>query len=53
MKSVLDSVMEAYAEKLNVQPPVIVVDDVHLPPAPSHHNVHGPHWYVVSFDILC
>ncbi|KAE8683887.1 V-type proton ATPase subunit E [Hibiscus syriacus] len=40
--SVLDSAKEEYASKVNVDPPEIFIDDVHLPPAPSHHNAHGP-----------
>ncbi|KAK4408416.1 UNVERIFIED_CONTAM: V-type proton ATPase subunit E [Sesamum calycinum] len=40
--SVLHSAKEEYAEKAKVHPPEIIVDDVHLPPAPSHHNAHGP-----------
>lgn len=42
VESVLDSAKEEYAEKADVQAPEVIVDKVHLPPAPSHHNVHGP-----------
>ncbi|KAG6737475.1 hypothetical protein POTOM_058999 [Populus tomentosa] len=43
VESVLHSAKEEYAEKVNVYPPEIIVDhDVYLPPAPSHHNAHGP-----------
>ncbi|EEF51297.1 V-type proton ATPase subunit E [Ricinus communis] len=44
LESVLDSAKEEYAEKVNVHAPEIIVDNhVFLPPAPSHHNVHGPY----------
>ncbi|KAL2544290.1 V-type proton ATPase subunit E1 [Forsythia ovata] len=39
--SVLHSAREEYAEKAKVHEPEIIVDHVHLPPAPSHHNAHG------------
>lgn len=39
--SVLDSAKDEYAQKTKVHPPEIIVDHVHLPPAPSHHDVHG------------
>ncbi|KZV17615.1 V-type proton ATPase subunit E [Dorcoceras hygrometricum] len=42
VNSVLNKAKEEYAQKSNVHPPEIVVDDVNLPPAPSHHNEHGP-----------
>ncbi|GKV26978.1 hypothetical protein SLEP1_g36187 [Rubroshorea leprosula] len=42
VESVLNSAKEEYSEKVNVHPPEIIVDSVHLPPAPSHHNAHGP-----------
>ncbi|NP_001314466.1 V-type proton ATPase subunit E [Gossypium hirsutum] len=50
VESVLDSAKEEYASKVNVHPPEIIVDDVHLPPGPSHHHgffhhhaeAHGP-----------
>ncbi|CAN4077400.1 unnamed protein product [Withania somnifera] len=42
VEHVLDAVKEEYVEKANVHPPEIIVDDIHLPPAPSHHNMHGP-----------
>ncbi|KAG5224180.1 vacuolar ATPase family protein [Salix suchowensis] len=42
VESVLHSAKEEYAEKANVYPPEIIVDqDVYLPPAPHHHNAHG------------
>ncbi|GMI95425.1 vacuolar ATP synthase subunit E1, embryo defective 2448 [Hibiscus trionum] len=50
VESVLDSAKEEYASKVDVHPPEIFVDDVHLPPGPSHHHgffhhhaeAHGP-----------
>ncbi|KAL0436267.1 UNVERIFIED_CONTAM: V-type proton ATPase subunit E [Sesamum radiatum] len=42
VQSVLHSAKEEYAEKSKVHPPEIIVDNVHLPPPPSHHNAHGP-----------
>ncbi|KAL2544327.1 V-type proton ATPase subunit E1 [Forsythia ovata] len=39
--SVLHSAREEYAEKAKVHEPEIIVDHIHLPPAPSHHNAHG------------
>ncbi|KAB2017192.1 hypothetical protein CXB51_019475 [Gossypium anomalum] len=50
VESVLDSAKEEYASKVNVHPPEIIIDDVHLPPGPSHHHgffhhhaeAHGP-----------
>ncbi|KAG4171772.1 hypothetical protein ERO13_A12G231200v2 [Gossypium hirsutum] len=42
VESVLDSAKEEYASKVNVHPPEIFIDNVHLPSAPSHHNAHGP-----------
>ncbi|XVF10560.1 hypothetical protein REPUB_Repub07fG0192900 [Reevesia pubescens] len=41
VESVLDSAKEEYASRVNVHPPEIFIDNVHLPPAPSHHNPHG------------
>ncbi|XP_042012224.1 V-type proton ATPase subunit E-like isoform X2 [Salvia splendens] len=38
--SILDTAKEEYANKANVHSPDIVVDQVHLPPAPSHQNAH-------------
>lgn len=46
VESVLESAAEEYAEKANVSPPEIIVDSIFLPPAPSHHNAHGPFWYL-------
>ncbi|XP_050229780.1 V-type proton ATPase subunit E [Mercurialis annua] len=44
--SVLDAAKEEYAEKANVHAPEVLVDnDVYLPPAPTHHNAHGPHCF--------
>ncbi|KAL4377547.1 hypothetical protein GQ457_02G021010 [Hibiscus cannabinus] len=52
VESVLDSAKDEYASKVNGHPPEIFVDDVHLPPGPSHHHgffhhhhhaeAHGP-----------
>ncbi|KAH0646511.1 hypothetical protein KY284_034395 [Solanum tuberosum] len=42
VEHVLEGVKEEYAEKANVHQPEIIVDEIHLPPAPSHHNMHGP-----------
>ncbi|XP_058100282.1 V-type proton ATPase subunit E-like isoform X2 [Magnolia sinica] len=43
VESVLHSAKQEYAAKVNVHPPDILVDNqVHLPPAPSHHHAHGP-----------
>ncbi|KAJ4823804.1 hypothetical protein Tsubulata_005648 [Turnera subulata] len=44
VESVLESAGEEYAEKVNVHAPQIIIDrNVYLPPAPSHHNAHGPY----------
>ncbi|XP_057969286.1 V-type proton ATPase subunit E-like [Malania oleifera] len=43
VESVLDSALQEYAEKANVHSPEIIIDNlVYLPPAPTHHNAHGP-----------
>ncbi|GMY30473.1 V-type proton ATPase subunit E-like [Fagus crenata] len=43
VQSVLDSAGEEYSEKAKVHQPEILVDEnIYLPPAPSHHNAHGP-----------
>jgi V-type H+-transporting ATPase subunit E len=43
VEHILNSAKEEYAEKANVHAPEILVDhSIYLPPAPSHHNVHGP-----------
>ncbi|KAK4363828.1 hypothetical protein RND71_019069 [Anisodus tanguticus] len=42
VEHVLHAAKEEYAEKANVHAPEIIIDDIHLPPAPSHHNMHGP-----------
>jgi V-type H+-transporting ATPase subunit E len=45
VQSVLDSAGEEYSEKAKVHQPEILVDEnIYLPPAPSHHNAHGPFW---------
>nr|GMC98142.1 V-type proton ATPase subunit E [Ipomoea batatas] len=41
VEHVLDSAKEEYAAKERVHPPEIIIDHIHLPPAPSHHNAHG------------
>ncbi|KAL8479955.1 hypothetical protein ACS0TY_026774 [Phlomoides rotata] len=42
MEGALHSAMEEYAHKAKVHHPEIIVDHIHLPPAPSHHdNAHG------------
>ncbi|XP_019151671.1 PREDICTED: V-type proton ATPase subunit E-like [Ipomoea nil] len=41
VEHVLHSAKEEYAEKERVHPPEIIVDHIHLPPAPSHHDAHG------------
>ncbi|XP_009625675.1 V-type proton ATPase subunit E-like [Nicotiana tomentosiformis] len=41
VEDVLDAAKEEYAEKAMVHSPEIIVDNIHLPPAPSHHNAHG------------
>ncbi|KAH9617982.1 hypothetical protein KSS87_011361 [Heliosperma pusillum] len=38
---VLDSAREEYATKAEVHAPDVIVDDIHLPGAPSHHDVHA------------
>lgn len=44
VEHVLDSAAQEYADKANVHPPEIIVDNrVYLPPAPSHHNAHEPY----------
>lgn len=45
VNSVLHSAKEEYAEKAHVHPPEVIIDHIHLPPAPSHHDAHGPFWY--------
>ncbi|KAK7369756.1 hypothetical protein VNO80_11800 [Phaseolus coccineus] len=41
VEHVLDSAAQEYADKANVDPPEIIVDNqVYLPPGPSHHNAH-------------
>lgn len=41
VESILGSAKEEYSEKANVHQPEIIVDNVYLPPAPSHHNAHA------------
>ncbi|KAE9614091.1 hypothetical protein Lal_00016443 [Lupinus albus] len=44
VEEVLDSAAQEYSDKENVYLPEIIVDNnVFLPPAPSHHNVHDLH----------
>ncbi|KAK9668361.1 hypothetical protein RND81_13G055100 [Saponaria officinalis] len=38
---VLHSAKEEYTEKDGVHTPEVIVDSIHLPPAPSHHDTHG------------
>ena len=48
VESVLESAADEYAGKANVSSPEIIVDtQVFLPPAPTHHNAHGPFWYLL------
>ncbi|OMO58610.1 ATPase, V1/A1 complex, subunit E [Corchorus olitorius] len=42
VESVLDTAKAEYAAKVHVHAPEIFIDHVHLPPAPHHHNAHGP-----------
>ncbi|KAE8710790.1 V-type proton ATPase subunit E [Hibiscus syriacus] len=44
VESALDSAKEEYASKVNVHPPKIFIDDIHLPPGHHHHHAeaHGP-----------
>ncbi|KAH0646872.1 hypothetical protein KY284_034756 [Solanum tuberosum] len=42
VEDVLDAAKEEYAEKSQVHAPEVIVDQIYLPPAPSHHNAHGP-----------
>jgi len=45
VEHVLDSAAQEYADKANVEPPEIIVDNqVYLPPGPSHHNAHDIYW---------
>lgn len=44
VESVLDAAKKEYSDKEGVHTPEVVIDQVHLPPAPSHHNAHGPSW---------
>ncbi|XP_042479644.1 V-type proton ATPase subunit E-like [Macadamia integrifolia] len=43
VEDVLPSSKLEYAEKANVHEPEIIIDNhVYLPPAPTHHQAHGP-----------
>ncbi|XAR55109.1 hypothetical protein NMG60_11030507 [Bertholletia excelsa] len=42
VEHILESAKKEYADKANVRQPDIIIDNVFLPPAPSHHNTHGP-----------
>ncbi|CAN6443855.1 unnamed protein product [Victoria cruziana] len=43
VESVLPSAKQEYSEKMNAHSPDIIIDSqAFLPPAPSHHNAHGP-----------
>ena len=44
VESVLQSAKEEYAQKANVHSPEVIVDDIYLPSAPSHHDAHGLFW---------
>lgn len=41
VETVLDSAKEIYAGKEHVHTPEIVIDNIHLPPAPSDHDPHA------------
>ncbi|KVH95332.1 V-type proton ATPase subunit E-like [Cynara cardunculus var. scolymus] len=41
VESVLDSAKAKYAGKERVHTPEIIIDDIHLPPAPSHDDPHA------------
>ncbi|XP_027342654.1 V-type proton ATPase subunit E-like isoform X2 [Abrus precatorius] len=50
VEHVLDSAVKEYADKANVDPPEIIVDNqVYLPPGPSHHNAHDPYCSLVGW----
>ncbi|KAJ9549686.1 hypothetical protein OSB04_022229 [Centaurea solstitialis] len=49
VESVLESAKEKYAGKGHVHAPEIVIDDIHLPPAPSHDDPHALSWYTSVF----
>uniref|UniRef100_I1KPH4 V-type proton ATPase subunit E n=1 Tax=Glycine max TaxID=3847 RepID=I1KPH4_SOYBN len=45
VENVLDSAAQEYAEKANVDPPEIIVDNqVYLPPGLTHQNSHDLYW---------
>ncbi|MCE7766532.1 hypothetical protein GQL56_28285, partial [Pseudomonas putida] len=41
----LDAAKEEYAEKAQVHSPEVIIDQIYLPSAPSHHNAHGSSCY--------
>jgi len=41
VEHVLESAKEAYASTAEVHAPDVIVDNIYLPPAPSHHNAHA------------
>ncbi|GMI95408.1 vacuolar ATP synthase subunit E1, embryo defective 2448 [Hibiscus trionum] len=53
VESVLDSAKEEYASKVDVHPPEIFVDDVHLPPGPSHHHGFFHHHHAEAHGPFC
>lgn len=44
VESVLDSAKDEYAKKVKVHAPEIIVDQIHLPPAPTDQDAHGRFW---------
>ncbi|KAK8672465.1 hypothetical protein V6N13_110833 [Hibiscus sabdariffa] len=53
VESVLDSAKDEYASKVNGHPPEIFVDDVHLPPGPSHHHGFFHHHHAEAHGPFC
>ncbi|KAK8593078.1 hypothetical protein V6N13_043307 [Hibiscus sabdariffa] len=53
VESVLDSAKDEYTSKVNVHPPEIFVDDVHLPPGPSHHHGFFHHHHAEAHGPFC
>ncbi|KAL9246675.1 hypothetical protein vseg_020180 [Gypsophila vaccaria] len=41
VEHVLDTAREEYADKAEVHAPDVIIDDIYLPPAPSHNDTHG------------
>ncbi|XP_076950547.1 V-type proton ATPase subunit E-like [Bidens hawaiensis] len=41
VQAVLHAAKAEYAERTHVHEPEIIVDSIHLPPAPSHHDPHA------------